>query len=116
MLPVLQVIGAHPDRAISMAELKAAIAEQFELSEEDLNQELHSGTQTTFANRLSWACVYMKKAGLLSAPRRAHLQITTRGQEVLALKPERINGAFLRQFPEFVAFQSAKAQKAAPTR
>jgi restriction system protein len=116
MLPVLEVIGAHPDRAISMAELKPAIAEKFKLSEEELNQQLPSGTQTTFANRLSWACVYMKKAGLLSAPRRAHLQITPRGQELLARKLDRINGTILRQFPEFVAFQSAKAQKAAPTR
>lgn len=116
MLPVLEVIGAHPDRGISMAELKPAIAAKFKLSEEELNQQLPSGTQTTFANRLSWACVYMKKAGLLSAPRRAHLQITPRGQELLARKLDRINGTILRQFPEFVAFQSAKAQKAAPTR
>lgn len=116
MLPILAHIGANSNRDVPMVELKDAIASEFRLSKEDLNQQLPSGTQTTFANRLSWACVYMKKAGLLAGPQRAHLRITVRGQEVLSRKPERINGPFLRQFPEFIAFQSAKAQKAAASR
>lgn len=116
MLPVLRYIGSHPERDVPMTELKSAMAAEFKLGEEDLNQQLPSGTQTTFVNRLSWAGVYMKKAGLLIAPRRGHLQITSRGQEVLTRKLDRINGAVLRQFPEFVAFQSAKAQNAAASR
>ena len=60
-----------------------------------------------FANRVGWACTYMKKAGLLSSPKRAHVQITEVGREALASKPRSINAAFLKQYPEFVSFQKS---------
>ncbi len=54
----------------------------------------------------------MKKAGLLSYPRRATLQITLAGKQLLAGSPSKIDLATLRRYPEFVAFQnSGKTQE-----
>ena len=50
----------------------------------------------------------MKKARLLDSPKRATVVITGRGLTILAQNPEKIDGRLLRQFPEFVEFQTPK--------
>jgi len=111
MLPVLRFVASKPTEAISLRRVLEAMAVEFALSESDLKEMLPSGSQTTFANRVNWAGTYMKKAGLLFAPRRAHLQITTRGLEVIAAKPQRIDVTFLKRFPEFITFQQTKGTR-----
>ncbi len=115
MLPVLRYVGANEKRLIHKTEVIDAIAKEFGLSEEDLREMLPSGTSTTFGNRVSWACTYMKKAGLLEAPERAHLRITPEGMKVLASKPKAVNVAFLRQFPAFQAFQTRSKKETKDT-
>jgi restriction system protein len=68
---------------------------------------LPSGKQTTFANRVNWAKSYLGKAGLIRLTRRAHFEISERGQTVLANPPQTINIKFLESFPEFRAFKEA---------
>jgi restriction system protein len=80
----------------------------FELTDEERAEKLPSGKQTVVRNRVAWARTYLGKAGLLTAPGRSQLQITERGQAALAQEPERIDVRFLKQFPEFVEFHSAK--------
>jgi len=48
----------------------------------------------------------MKKAGLLESTGRGRIRITQRGLDVLKQNPQRIDARFLRQFPEFVTFQT----------
>lgn len=110
MLPVLKYAGKHRDE-LPMKLLLKTMAEQFTLSEHDLRELLPSGVSTTFGSRVGWACTYLKKAGLLEAPHRGYIRISPRGQEVLSQKPTKIDVNFLRQFPEFVAFHSAKSPK-----
>lgn len=110
MLPVLRYAGSYHDE-IPMKLLLKAMAEEFKLSEDDLRELLPSGVSTTFGSRVGWACTYLKKAGLLQAPRRGYIRISPRGQEVLSKKPAKVDVNFLRQFPEFVAFHSAKSPK-----
>ena len=54
------------------------------------------------------ARTYLKKAGLIDAPRRGILQITNRGSEVLKKKPKKVDNNLLEQFPEFLEFQNLK--------
>jgi restriction system protein len=54
----------------------------------------------------------MKKAGLLSTPKRGILQITDRGMQILKQNPSRVDNKVLRQFPEFLEFQKAKDESA----
>ncbi|MEJ2442630.1 MAG: winged helix-turn-helix domain-containing protein [Exilibacterium sp.] len=89
----------------------------FQLTEDERAEKLPSGKQTIIRNRIAWARTYLNKAGLLTAPGRSQLQITDRGQAALQQEPERIDVRFLKQFPEFVEFHTAKpkASKAVVT-
>lgn len=104
MLPVLQSYADGAPRRSRDARDRVAATQN--LSAEELGELLPSGRQTRFGNRIAWGHGYLKNAGLLESPQRGVYQITPRGREVLARKPERIDIAFLDQFPEFVEFRS----------
>lgn len=87
------------------------LANQFNLTAQERKTLLPSGQQEMFTNRVGWARTYLKKAGLLESPRRGYFRITERGQKVLRESPTRIDVAFLKQFPEFVEFQTPKKKK-----
>jgi restriction system protein len=53
----------------------------------------------------------MKKAGLLSAPKRGVIKITDRGRNVLEKPPSKLDLAYLGKFPEFIAFKSLRHRK-----
>ncbi len=114
MLPLLQYTRDGEERSLR-ATIKA-LADSFDLSEEERRELLPSGAQPIFDNRVSWARTYLKKAGLLTATRHGYAKITPLGEEVLAQQPEAIDTAFLRQFDDFVAFQtpSQATKDAAP--
>jgi len=86
----------------------AALGKEFKLSEEELNELLPSGQSLLFASRVGWARTYLKKAGLLDAPKRGILSISARGIEILKKNPKKIDNTLLRQFPEFIEFQNLK--------
>ena len=62
-------------------------------------------SRTTIVNRVSWAVIYLAKAGLLSRVRRGVYGITDRGREVIAKPPDRIDIRFLSQFDGFDQFR-----------
>ncbi|MCB8952416.1 MAG: restriction endonuclease [Ardenticatenales bacterium] len=109
MLPLLKF--AADDQEHSLREAIDALAETYQLTDDERKELLPSGQQATFDNRVGWARTYLKKAGLLIATRRGHFQISDRGHQVLAQKPTAINNAFLKQFAEFVAFQQPQKTK-----
>ena len=77
MLPVLQAVS--DGKVHKVAEIHEAVAQSQSLSDDDLNELLPSGKQTTFVNRATWAMTYMKQAGLLERPKRAHYEIPSAG-------------------------------------
>lgn len=85
-----------------------SLANDFNLSDDELKEVLPSGRQPIFENRVGWARTYLKRAGLIESPRRAIFTITQRGSDVLKQNPERINITFLKQFPEFIEFQNIR--------
>ncbi len=86
--------------------VRAALAEHFHLSQDDLEAMLPSGRQRTFHNRVNWAAVYLAQAGLLDRPGRGRTKITARGRDVLAEYHDRIDTSVLEHFPEFQEFLS----------
>lgn len=102
MYPVLAELGDGRERVLR--DVREAIAARLSLTAEDLSQMLPSGRQTLFANRANWAHIYLKEAGLLRVPRRAVYQITDRGRQALQDCEGTINVAYLRRYPEFLAF------------
>ena len=93
MLPLLKYAG--DDQEHSMREAVDFLADEFELSEEELKEMLPSGTQKLFNNRVGWALTYIRKAGLIESPKRGVFKITDRGQQVLSQSVEKIDNKFL---------------------
>jgi restriction system protein len=106
MLPVLKIAGDRQEHRISDA--VDQLARDFRLTEEERQQPLPSGKQTTFANRVHWAKTFLGQAGLLEATKRAHFRITERGRKVLAEGPARIDNEHLSQFAEFIQFRERR--------
>ena len=104
MLPLLELAG--DDEIHSLSDAVGKLADKLDLSEEERTELLPSGQQPTFYNRVGWARTYLKKAGLLTDPRRGHFRITERGREALESHPPRIDRQYLQQFEEFVDFAS----------
>jgi restriction system protein len=103
MLPLLNFAGDGKEH--SLRQTIDALADEFDLTEQERRELLPSGQQATFDNRVGWARTYLKKAGLLQSTRRGYYRITERGAETLEQNPPEITAAFLRRFPEFVEFQ-----------
>jgi restriction system protein len=90
---------------VKLRDVINALADHFQLTEEERSETLPSGRQLVIDNRIGWARTYLTKAGLLEATRRAHFVITERGiQAVQSNNP--INNAYLKQFDEFIAFKT----------
>jgi restriction system protein len=103
MLPVLKVLAEKGP--IKSIDIRATIAAQFKLSDEDLQEMLPSKLQGTFHNRVAWALSYLKRAELISAPARSTYIATELGREVLGDPPERITVSYLSRFPAFDGFR-----------
>ena len=88
---------------VSLAEMRQRIAEELNLTEQDLAERPGGDSQTVF-NRIAWAVQYLKAAVALKSVRRGVYQITERGLALLREKPPEINARTLRQFPEFLEF------------
>jgi restriction system protein len=112
MLPLLKRLADGGEHKFSG--LVGELGNDFRLSEEELSELLPSGTQPIFANRVGWARLYLKKAGLLDAPKRGFVQITERGRKILSEGHERIDTKFLERFPEFVAFKQPATPSSTP--
>lgn len=77
------------------------MAEQFHLSDSERDQRLPGGRQRILDNRVDWATAYLTQSRCIEKPSRGVLLITQRGLDVLTTGPERIDHAYLSQFPEF---------------
>jgi len=64
MLPLLKLVSDGQQH--TRAELIEQLAQEFQLSNEDRTQLLRSGG-TRFGNRIDWATIYLRKAGLLQS-------------------------------------------------
>lgn len=81
-----------------------AVCNDFNFTKEQRNLKIPSGKGTYVSGRIGWAKTYLVQAGLIIQPRRAHCLITERGLQALNSN-EDINNDYLKQFPEFIAFQ-----------
>lgn len=99
MLPLLQF--AADGKEHSTTEAINYLAALFNISEEDRNHMLPSGTQKTFTNRVHWAKSYLKMAGLIDSPKRSYFKITPAGKATLNKNLSIINIAYLNTIDGF---------------
>jgi restriction system protein len=113
MLPLLEFIA--DGKEYKMRNVTDELAIKFGVTEEEQKELLPSGVAPVFYNRTAWAKTYLKKAGLIDSPKQGIVIISKRGIEVLKKKPSSINVKFLKQFSEFVAFQTVKQEEESET-
>lgn len=108
MLPLLKFSADGEEH--TMKEARDGLTEIMGLSEEDLQELLPSGRQTSFSNRVAWAKVYLTQAGVLESPKRGVFHISKRGRKILAEAPDRIDIKYLERFEEFQEFRQASSK------
>jgi restriction system protein len=108
MLPLLEFISDGKEYKMRFVTDELAI--KFGVTEEEQKELLPSGVAPVFYNRTAWAKTYLKKAGLIDSPKQGIVVISKRGLDVLKKKPSSINVKFLKQFSEFVEFQTSKRE------
>jgi len=109
MLPLLRRLADGQEH--TLRDLVTALSDEFHLTTEERAHLLPSGSQAVINNRVAWANTFLKKAGLVDAIRRGVVRISTRGTEVLARRPSRIDMKFLEQFPEYRAFRAIRREE-----
>ncbi|MBR1690889.1 MAG: restriction endonuclease [Oscillibacter sp.] len=113
-LPVLQALS--DGKTHTNHEIAEAVADAIPLSAEDRRETTPSGKPLYF-DRVSWAKVYLKKAGLIEAEARGRHRLTAEGASVLAHLPPILDNTFLAQYPSFREFyhpNSASPEAALP--
>lgn len=91
-------------------DIKNQVIKDFNLSDADIAELLSSGKQSVFNNRIGWCRTYLKKAGLIESPSRAHFVITAAGKQVYDTVDEITNDT-LRRFPSFVEFVDGETNR-----
>jgi restriction endonuclease Mrr len=82
------------------SDIRAPLAVEFGLSQDEQQQRVPNGPQSFFGNRIAWALGYLRQARILESPRRGIYVITQRGRDVLQTPPEHIDMAFLERYPD----------------
>ena len=102
MLPVLKVL--QEKGAQSNHELRDALIASLQIPEELLEQRLPSGNQRVFDGRVGWARTYLSKAKLITRPKRATVEITQEGKDLLKENPYTIDLTILKRYESFKEF------------
>lgn len=96
MLPFLKYLADGQEHGLS--EIHDALANKLGLTDEEQRELLPSGRQPVFRNRVGWTRSYLKRAGLISCPKRAHFKISDKGLELLKENPREITTKFLKRY------------------
>lgn len=99
MLPVLRIVEDGAEHTIP--EMRQRLAEELKLTPDELATKLKNGTGL-FANRLTWALIYLRKAELLTLAERGVYRITPRGLDLLKRNLPKITVKTLHEYPEIV--------------
>ncbi|AIP59368.1 restriction endonuclease [Burkholderia pseudomallei] len=113
MLPVLRAVADGQEHRFR--NVVETLADEYQLTDEERNTLLPSGTAPLFDNRVGWARTYLKQAGVVESKKRGYFNITERGNALLAQNPHRIDNRTLDQYPEFATFRQKKTDYAQAT-
>lgn len=102
MLPMLELL--KDENTYNNKECVEKLSEKLNLTEEEVRKLLPSGRKRVFYNRVNWAKTYLKRAGLVEAPRRGEVKITQLGLELLQENPVEIRSRDLLRYSSFNDF------------
>lgn len=99
--PVLRFLSDGKVR--ESGEMLSALADEFNLTDEERRQLLPSGRSRVLNGRIGWARTYLKKAGLMESPKRGAYRITEEGEKALA-SGDPIDSGYLSRYESFRDF------------
>lgn len=108
MLPLLKKLQDGNEHLLK--DLYRKLVEDVQLSKEDIEELLPSGSERKFNNRVRWAKTYLEKGGFLRTLSQGKYVITKRGLEVLEANPNTIN-VYPLDFDESNEFSSISDQE-----
>ena len=108
-LPILKFLSDNKEH--SLKEILNHIIEHFNLSEKEKTKLVASGSRPLINNRVRWAKFYLKKGGLINAPRKGYLMITQKGIEMVNKNPQGIKIKSKVQPPESLKIKVPDEEK-----
>jgi restriction system protein len=99
MLPLLKRLADGESR--TLRDVIAELADECQLTADERTQLLPSGGTLTFHSRVGWAKTYLKKAGLLTQPKRGLVQISPAGTEILGQNLVALSTKYLYRLDSF---------------
>lgn len=93
MLPLLKLV--RDNKIHNIQDAISILANEFNLTEEELNEWLPSKSQKKFYNRVYWAKAHLKMAGAIENISKGQFKITNKGKEILHDNPSFINVKYL---------------------
>ena len=104
LYPFLSLVG---QRDMTKNEMRMALIEHFNLSDEDCELRTRSGSANQLNDRLGWARQYLRRALLIELPSRGTYRITQRGRQYLESHSD-LRKKDLMEYPEFAAYATGE--------
>ena len=100
MLPMLKILSSGVEKSLN--EVVDELANEYQLTNEELKIKVPSGQMGLFRNRVGWTRSYLKKAGLIIYPSRGVYKITNLGKELIVSNPSELRVKHLKEMPQFI--------------
>ncbi len=110
LYPFLSFVG---EKDMTTGEMRQAIIEHFNLTDEDCAQKTKNGSLTQLNDRINWARQYLRRALFIDLPSRGVYRITERGRLYLATHSE-LRKKDLMEYPEFMSYAMGTATDISP--
>jgi restriction system protein len=102
-LPFLRTLSNQ--KVHTLKDVRAKLAKRFRLTPEEREEKVSSGSRR-FDNRVAWTKAHLVKAALVDSPERGKLRITSRGLQLLAEKPKKLDIKILKErYLEYAEFR-----------
>ena len=103
MLPLLKIMQSN-DVTYSLKEAYEALILELNCSDEEINETMEDGRNVIFY-RLHWAKTYLKKAGFIEYPQKAHFKLSDLGRNINLQNLKKLDRKYLSQFDSFNEFR-----------
>jgi restriction system protein len=94
--PILRYLAVNPEGAVAR-DVHEAAATTLQLTDNDRNELLPSGSQHVYKNRSGWAHNRLKRAGFSSSPRRGFWRLTETGLSLAKKHPRELPEVILEE-------------------
>lgn len=100
LYPFLSFVG---EKDMTTKEIRQAIIEKFNLTDEDCAQKTRNGTSTQLNDRINWTRQYLRRALFIDLPSRGVYRISERGRQYLETHAD-LRKKDLMEYPEFASY------------